>query len=441
MSPPSPDTPSSALLTDHYELTMVDAALSSGVADRPAVFEVFARQLPPGRRYGVVAGIERVADAIAAFRFGQAELDWLADRRIVSDHALAWLADYRFTGRIDAYREGEPFFPGSPVLTVVAPFAEAVVLETLVLSILNHDAAVAAAGARMVQAAAGRPVMEFGSRRTHEQAAVGAARAAYLVGFSGTSNLEAGRRYGIPTLGTIAHAFVMIHGDERAAFAAQLETLGPDSTLLVDTYDTIEGARRAIEASPDGLGSLRIDSGDLHAQGRAVRRMLDDADRTGTRLVASGNLDEHRLAALADAPFDAYGVGTWLVTGSGHPTAELVYKLVARGTDDGFEPVAKASAEKTTIGARKAATRMLADGTAVEERLTPWEAPPPADGRPLQVPVVVDGEVVHRPDLDEIRAHHRDAMAQLPAHAFDLADGGPAIPTRHVLPASARPPR
>ncbi len=431
--------PSTALLTDHYELTMVDAALSSGVADRQAVFEVFARQLPPGRRYGVVAGIERFVDAVTAFRFGTPELDWLADNRVVRDGALEFLANYRFTGRIHAYREGEPFFPGSPVVTITAPFAEAVLLETLVLSILNHDAAIAAAGARMVQAAGGRSIMEFGSRRTHEEAAVAAARAAYVVGFAGTSNLEAGRRYGIPTLGTVAHAFVMIHGDERAAFAAQLEALGTDSTLLVDTYDTIEGTRRAIEASPDGLGALRIDSGDLRSQGREVRRMLDDAGHTATRLVASGNLDEYGVAALADAPFDAYGVGTWLVTGSGHPTAELVYKLVARATDSGFEPVAKRSAEKTTVGARKAAYRMLENGTAVEERLQEWDADAPADARGLQIPVVVDGEVVHRPSLDEIRAHHRAAMAELPSHATDLDDGGPAIPTRRMLPASATP--
>src|SRR5581483_10557009 len=234
---------STALLTDRYELTMLGAALRDGTADRRCVFEVFARRLPDGRRYGVVAGTGRLIDAIADFTF---DADTLADLRaggIIDDTADEYLADYRFAGDIDGYPEGELHFPYSPVLTVTGTFAEAVVLETLVLSVLNHDSAVAAAAARMVCAAGDRPLIEMGSRRTHERAAVAAARAAYLAGFTTTSNLAAGSRWGVPTIGTSAHAFTLLYDDEPTAFAAQVDALGADTTLLVDTYDVAEGIR------------------------------------------------------------------------------------------------------------------------------------------------------------------------------------------------------
>ncbi|MBW3659253.1 MAG: nicotinate phosphoribosyltransferase [Actinobacteria bacterium] len=424
---------STALLTDHYELTMVDAALHDGVGRRPSVFEVFARRLPGGRRYGVVAGLGRVVDAIERFRFDDDVLAHLDQRGFLSDATLEFLASYRFRGDVEAYREGELFFPGSPVLTVRASFVDAVVLETLVLSILNHDSAVASAAARMVQAAGDRPLLEFGGRRTHEHAATAAARAAYLVGFAGTSNLEAGRVHGIPTMGTSAHAFTLLHDDERSAFASQLAARGHDTTLLVDTYDIRAGLERAIELGRRGLDSVRIDSGDLAEEAVAARRSLDDAGLTGTRIVASGDLDEHRLLELRDAPIDAYGVGTSVVTGSGHPTAGFVYKLVARArSEDGeLEPVAKAGGVKATVGGRKRADRVLRDGRAVAERVLPWQERPrhPADARPLQVPVLVAGELHHRPSLDDVRAHHRAAIAELPEAAFDLTDGDPAIKT------------
>jgi nicotinate phosphoribosyltransferase len=229
---------STALLTDHYELTMLSSALRDDTADRPCVFEVFARRLPDGRRYGVVGGTARLLDAITRFRFDQAELDQLAAAKVVDDRTLSWLADYEFTGDVDGYPEGELYFPGSPILTVRAPFATGVVLETLALSILNHDSAIASAAARMVTAANGRRMIEMGSRRTHEEAAVASARVSYLAGFTATSNLEAGRRYGIPTAGTSAHAFTLLHDSEAEAFRAQVEQLGASTTLLVDTYDT-----------------------------------------------------------------------------------------------------------------------------------------------------------------------------------------------------------
>src|SRR4051794_16453947 len=243
------------LRTDHYELTMLESALQSGAAERPCVFEVFTRRLPPGRRFGVVAGTGRLLDALPQFRFDDAAISMLSAHRIVGARTCEWLSTYSFHGDIDGYREGEPYFPGSPVLSVRGTFAEAVLLETLTLSMLNHDSAVAAAAARMVLAADGRPCIEMGSRRTHEEAAVAAARAAYAVGFSSTSNLAARQRYGVPTTGTSAHAFTLVHDDERAAFAAQLAALGADTTVLVDTYDVETAVRRAVEAAGPALGA------------------------------------------------------------------------------------------------------------------------------------------------------------------------------------------
>jgi nicotinate phosphoribosyltransferase len=424
-----------ALLTDRYELTMLDAALQGGTAERECVFEVFARRLPPGRRFGVVAGTGRLLEAIPSFRFDDETLGALADARVVSDAALGWLADYRFSGTLSGYREGEVHVADSPVLTVRGTFAETVLLETLVLSVLNHDSAVAAAAARMVAAAGPSEVFEFGSRRTHEEAAVAAARATYVAGFSATSNLEAGRRYGIPTRGTSAHAYVLLHDDERAAFASQVTALGAGTTLLVDTYDANEGIRLALEVAGTELGGIRLDSGDLAAGAREARRILDAAGATQTRIVVSSDLDEHRIAALAGAPVDAFGVGTSVVTGSGAPTAGFVYKLVARSTGPGrpCEPVAKTGGEKATVGGRKAAWRALRDGVAEAELVGPFAGDPPAgDVRPLQVELVRDGEVVHRPSLDEVRDHHRRAVAELPASAFDLSPGEPALTTAPI---------
>jgi nicotinate phosphoribosyltransferase len=433
--PVSP-TASTALLTDHYELTMVDAALHDGFGERWSVFEVFARSLPSGRRYGVVAGLDRVIDAVERFRFDEDVLAYLDRRGFLRDETLDHLADYRFRGRIDAYREGELYFADSPVLTVHGRFVDAVLLETVILSILNHDSAVASASARMAQAAQGRPLMEFGGRRTHEEAGIAAARAAYLAGFAGTSNLEAGRRHGVPTLGTSAHAFTLLHDDEAQTFAGQIAALGRDTTLLVDTYDIEAGIRRAVEAGGPGLDAVRIDSGDLAKEAKEGRQVLDGAGMTRTRIVASGDLDEYRLTELQPAPIDAYGVGTSVVTGSGHATAGFVYKLVARSRSGDpaapVEPVAKTIGVKATVGGRKRARRVLEHGTAVEERLTSWDdgdTPDPHEARPLQVPVLADGETLHRPSLGEIRDHHRRAIGELPPEALGVADGAPAIPT------------
>ncbi len=428
--PPALRSP--ALLTDHYELTMVQAALRSGTAQRRSVFEVFARRLPEGRRYGVVAGTGRLLEALERFRFGPDELAQL-ERAGIDRATRDWLADYRFSGDVRGYAEGECFFPGSPVLSVEAPFAEAVLLETLVLSVLNHDSAVASAASRMACASAGRPCIEMGARRTHEEAAVAAARAAYVVGFTATSNLEAGRRHGIPTTGTSAHAFTLLHDSERDAFAAQVAVLGTGTTLLVDTYDTLQGVRTAVEVAGPGLGAVRLDSGDLLALAHEVRAELDRLGATGTRIVVTSDLDEYAIAALAAAPVDGYGVGTRLVTGSGAPTAGMVYKLVARAASDApgapLVPVEKRSTGKPSVGGRKhAARRYDADGTAVAELVTP--VPVTGDGvRELLVPMVRDGELLVREDLEAARATHRRSLAELPREARQLSRGDAALPT------------
>ncbi|HEY2266244.1 MAG TPA: nicotinate phosphoribosyltransferase [Streptosporangiaceae bacterium] len=429
---PGTAQPGTALLTDQYELTMVQAALRSGAAGHRSIFEVFARHLPHGRRYGVVAGIGRLLDAVERFRFGPADLEFLDSAGIVDSPTLAFLKSYRFSGNIWGYSEGDCYFPGSPILVVEGTFAEAVLLETVILSILNHDCAVASAASRMVTAAGDRPLIEMGSRRTHERAAVASARAAYITGFSSTSNLMARYHYGVPSAGTSAHAFTLVHENERHAFATQVEALGKQTTLLVDTYDVPRAVRTAVEVAGAELGAVRIDSGDLPVLARQVRTLLDELGATKTRIVLTGDLDEYSIAALGAAPVDGYGVGTSLVTGSGAPTAALVYKLVARSTEFSgeLEPVAKRSVGKPGRGGRKWAVRHRDEqGIAHSERvsLSPPD-PGPAD-RELLVPLVRAGEVVGREGIEAARARHRAALAELPAYARQLSRGYPAIPT------------
>jgi nicotinate phosphoribosyltransferase len=424
---------SSALLTDHYELTMVEAALRSGAASRRCVFEVFARSLPARRRYGVVAGLGRLLAELPHYRFDAETLQFLTDRDVVDAPTREWLAGYRFSGSVDAYSEGEVYLPGSPVLTVEGSFAECVVLETLVLSILNHDSAVATAAARMVHAAQGRPCIEMGSRRTHEEAAVASARAAYIAGFAASSNLAAGRRWAIPTTGTAAHAFTLVHDDERAAFTAQVDALGVDTTLLVDTYDVEHGIRTAVDVAGPALGAIRLDSGDLLTGAHEARRLLNELGAYDTRIVVTSDLDEFAIAAMSSAPVDGYGVGTSLVTGSGAPTAGFVYKLVARATADGWQSVAKRSIGKPSLGGRKYASRQLDPaGTAVAELIGGAAAIATTGERPLQVPVMRNGDQVCDPTISDARDRCAAAVAELPATAMKLSAGDPAIPTIYL---------
>ena len=292
---------------------MLEAALRDGSAHRQVTCEVFSRRLPNERRYGVVAGTPRVIAAIQNFRFTEQQL---AHLNFLDEDTKDYLRNYRFSGQVDGYREGELYFPNSPLLTVRGTFAECIVLETVILSIMNADSAVASAAARMVTAADGRPILEMGARRTHEYAAVTAARAAYLAGFVATSNLEAGFRYDIPVSGTAAHAWTLAHvnedgsANEKAAFATQIDVLGAGTTLLVDTYDITQGVINAVEVAGKELGGVRIDSGDLGAVTRRVRRQLDDLGNAETKIVVSSDLDEFAIAGLRGDPVDVYGVGT-----------------------------------------------------------------------------------------------------------------------------------
>jgi nicotinate phosphoribosyltransferase len=404
---------SSALLTDHYELTMLDAALRAGVAERPVVFEVFARSLPQGRRFGVYAGLERLLDALERFRFGAEELDWLAGRHFLSDETLAWLARYRFSGNIHSYPEGEVYTGGSPLLTVCGSFGGTVLLETVVLSILNHDSAVAAAASLISAAAGERPVIEMGSRRTDPDAAVAAARAAYVGGLASTSNLEAGRRYGVPTAGTAAHAFILLFDDEKGAFAAQVDALGPDTTLLVDTFDTEAGIRGAVEVAGPTLGAVRIDSGTLPDEARRARDQLDRLGAGGTRIVVTGDLDERSIAEMGSSPVDGFGAGTNVVLGNGFPTAGLIFKLAEV---DG-RPVRKLSPGKATFGGRKWAWR---SATGDADVVSTDPASGPRDGRPLQATVVEGGRILVRDGVEVARRRHRESVDALAGRTLRL---------------------
>jgi nicotinate phosphoribosyltransferase len=285
----------------------------------------------------------------------------------------------------------------------------------------------------MVTAAGDRPLIEMGSRRTHEWAAVASARAAYITGFASTSNLRARFEYGVPSAGTSAHAFTLVHDSERHAFWAQVEALGKATTLLVDTYDVPRAVRTAIEVAGPELGAVRIDSGDLPVLARQVRAELDSLGASATRIILTGDLDEYSIAALGAVPVDGYGVGTSLVTGSGAPTAALVYKLVARSGSDGdgtLVPVAKRSVGKPGRGGRKWAVRHLAtDGTALSERISLSPPDPGPRDRELLTLLVSDGQVVGRSDISVARERHRAALTELPPYALQLSRGYPAIPT------------
>jgi nicotinate phosphoribosyltransferase len=363
---------------------------------------------------------------VADFRFHAEEIDFLTGAGIVDQQTADWLAAYRFTGDIDGYAEGELYFPGSPILTVSGTFAECVVLETLILSVLNHDSAIASAAARMVTAARGRPIIEMGSRRTHEDSAIAAARAAYLAGFASTSNLAAGGRYGIPTTGTSAHAFTLLHDDEPAAFASQVAALGKNTTLLVDTYDIAQGIRNAIAVAGPDLRAVRIDSGDLSVLAQHSRELLDSLGATETKIVVSGDMDEYSIAALAAEPVDSYGAGTAVVTGSGAPTAGLVYKLV----EVEGRPVVKRSENKATVGGRKTAVRRhKPTGTATEEIVVSQGVPDHQTGdRLLQQSFVIGGEPVPPVSLTESREHLRECLISIPWEGLKLSAGDPAIP-------------
>ena len=428
-----------SLLTDHYELTMLQAALASGTAHRRCTFEVFTRRLPAGRRYGVLAGTGRFLEGLQSFRFDDEDLSFLASRNVVNAQTLKYLENFRFTGNIRGYVEGEIFFPHSPVVQVEATFAEACVLETYLLSILNYDSAVASAASRMTAAAGHRPCIEMGSRRAHERAAVSAARAAAIAGFTATSNLEAGKRYGLHTLGTSAHAFTLLYDSEREAFEAQLQSLGARTTLLADTYDVENAVRLGVELAGEELGGIRLDSGDLVASAQRVRELLDSLGNHNTKITVTSDLDEYAIASLAAAPVDSYGVGTRLVTGSGAPTSAMVYKLVERENTAGeLEPVAKTSAGKRSLGgAKQAARRHNSLGIATAELIGTGKNPAALENtRDLIRDFVVSGELLPGFTGEEAvrnaTERHSASLAELPESARRLSEGEPVIPTEFI---------
>lgn len=400
--------PSTILRTDRYEFSMLESAIDAGVVDTPVVFEAFCRKLPPGRSYGVVSGIERILEDIRRFNAGPRELSYLTD--ILKPSTLDWLrnrAPMTFSGDLMAFRDGEVYFPYHPVVTVSGTFGECVLLETLILSTLNFDCAVASAASRIYSAARGKTLMDMGSRRVNPDAGVAAARAAVVGGFGSTSNLEAGYIYNLPTKGTAAHAWVMLFESEKDAFKAQVASQAL-TTLLVDTYQTEQGIRNAIEAAGDRLFAIRIDSGDLALEAKRARSLLDQAGCTKTRIMVSSDLDEYVIKELLDkgAPIDGFGVGTCVATGSGYPTAGFVYKMVER---DGL-PVEKKSAHKVSVGGKKWSYRLFDDNGKMTADTTRMDRAPrqTAGERPLQVSMIRNGVVeVDFPALAARKYHLR----------------------------------
>ncbi len=419
----------SSLLTDRYELSMLEGALASGVIDAPATFEVFTRSLANGYRYGVLGGTGRLIDELASFRFDEPTISWLLTNSIVGPTLASYLAEYRFQGDVFGYLEGEVFTAQSPVLRIEGRFAD-IVLETLTLSILNYDSGIATKASRVVHAAAGRGLIEMGSRRTNEVAAVAAARAAYVAGFAATSNLAAGLLYGVPTAGTVSHAFILAHPSERVAFQAQVAVQGSATTLLVDTFDTEAGTLLALEVAGPGLGAIRIDSGDMVNASQRSRKLLDEQGATNVKITLTGDLDEFAIAELLarEAAVDTFGVGTKLVSGYAPPG--FVFKLVAIKDADVMRPVAKRSIGKLSTGGAKDAYRLTTGGFPTEfivARNVDYEAPPGV--RTLSHHLFGSGGPVISTAVDVAKAHAALAISELPVEAFDLRDHSPVLTT------------
>lgn len=412
-----------ALHTDRYQLTMLGALQASGMHRRQAVFEAFVRKLPPCRSYLVACGIERAVEKILALRFTDADVRYLAGADGMGGTAwtalLASLPSFRFTGSISAIPEGTVVFPGEPLVRVEAPLEEAQLVETLLLSILNHDVRIATKAARCVMAAKGRTVVEFGTRRTHEEAAIDTARAAYAMGFAGTSNEEAGRRFGIPVFGTVAHSFILAHPEvgEAEAFRRYCKAFPDNTTLLVDTYDTLRGVERAAVAAGPSLKGIRLDSGDLARLAHGAREVLDRCGAKDALIVASSDLDEYRITALLNqnAPIDVFGIGTQLVCVPDQPALGAVYKLVAiEGSGGDLLPVAKLSSGKATYpGAKQVFRRIDGGQTMVFDEVA--LASEDRAGEALLETYVENGVRVREPEsLPSIRARCAEQIGMLP---------------------------
>jgi nicotinate phosphoribosyltransferase len=421
-----------ALLTDRYELAMLAAYHRSGLAERRAACELFLRSLPPCRPFVVVAGIERAIRALLELRFEEEDLAYLAEAPGLAHLGggfLELLRGLRFRGDLFAMPEGTVAFPGEPILRIEAALPEAQLVETLLLSIVNHDTRVASKAARIALAAGGRPVIEFGSRRTHEAAAVDAARAAYVGGCAGTSNEEAGRRYGVPVSGTLGHMFILAHGPsgEERAFGDYVATFPEGTTLLVDTFDTELGIERAIAAAGERLEGVRIDSGDLVALSRRARERLDAQGLRSAKIVLSGDLNEYSIEKLlaAGASADAFGVGTEIVTSPDMPALGGVYKLVAvEGPGGAMRPVAKRSPGKATVpGAKQVYRREDGAGRALGDEVALADEAP-RQGRPILEKRIERGALVGAwPPLVAARERAAREIVALPPRLRAIVGG------------------
>ncbi|HXH05081.1 MAG TPA: nicotinate phosphoribosyltransferase [Vicinamibacterales bacterium] len=426
-----------ALSTDLYEITMLAGYVTAGHAPL-ASFELFTRRLPPGRGYLVAAGLEQALEYLEGVRFTPADIDYLRSlpelQRLPAWFFDRYLPGFRFTGDVHAVPEGTPVFAGEPLLRVTAPLPEAQLVETTLLALVSFQTSVASKAARVVHAAQGRPVVEFGARRAHgPEAAALAARAAYLAGCAGTSNLEAGARWGIPVYGTMAHSWVLAFDDELEAFRTFTQLYGERATLLLDTYDTVRALERALAA---GLrpAAVRLDSGDLLALGRTVRRLLDQAGLERSRILVSGDLDEFRIAELlaAGAPVDGFGVGAALSTSIDAPSLNAVYKLVEVEGGPAARPVMKLSADKQTWPGRKQVWRFVEGGRMVRDVIALAEDEGPRGAEPLLVPVMKDGRrLIDATPLAELRDRAADRIAQLPA-AVRALHSPAAYPVEHA---------
>jgi len=427
-----------ALSTDLYELTMAAGYYTAGLTATRATFELYVRALPAHRSYLVAAGLEQALDCLEHLRFSRDDIDHLrtlpALERVRRDFFDEYLPQFRFTGEVWAVDEGTPVFPPEPLLRVTAPLPEAQLVETVLLAQVGFQTSVASRAARVVEAAAGRAVVEFGARRAHGiEAGVLAARASVLAGCESTSNVEAGRRFGIPVSGTMAHSWVTAFPSELAAFRQYMDVFGDRTVILLDTYDTLAAAR---EIAAAGLtpGAVRLDSGDVAALSRSVRVILDGAGLRDTKIFVSGDLDEWRIAAMveAGAPVDGFGVGAALSTASDAPSLGAIYKLVEIDRGGAAAPVMKRSPGKETCPGRKQVWRILDAGTAREDVIDLADSPPglartdqfPAT-RSLLRRVMRDGtRECASPSLTELRARHRAAIAELPSSVRRLHDPG-----------------
>ncbi|MCX8177159.1 MAG: nicotinate phosphoribosyltransferase [Candidatus Bathyarchaeota archaeon] len=410
------------LLMDLYELTMC-ASYFENKRFEPATFDLFVRKLPPNRSYLLLAGLEHVLRFIEKFRFRDEHLEYLRRQGFREDF-LNYLRNFKFTGDVWAIPEGTVVFPNEPLIRVTAPIIEAQLLETFILNTINLQTTIATKASRIVYAAKGRPVIEFGLRREHGiDAGMKVARASYIAGCIGTSNVLAGMKYGIPIFGTMAHSFIMFFGDEVASFKAFARTFPDKSIFLIDTFDTLKGAENAIKAAKElekngfKLQGVRLDSGDLAELSKKVRRMLNENGLNYVKILASGDLDEYRIDELLNsgAEIDSFGVGTKLGTSADRPYVDIIYKLSEKMNDKGeFQPIMKLSEGKATLPGRKQVFRFkdehgkfMRDVIALEDE--------EVDGEPLLVKVIEKGNIIYDyPSIEDIRKRALENLSRLP---------------------------